>query len=33
MTIGKLTGLAMIVAGIVLYSYADQEGRDESDAI
>lgn len=29
MTIGKLTGLAMIVAGIVLYSYADQEKADE----
>ena len=29
MTAGKLTGLAMIVAGIVLYSYADQEKADE----
>ena len=33
MTAGKLIGLAMIVAGIVHYSYADQEDRDESDAI
>ena len=29
MTIGKLAGLLMIVAGIVLYAYADQEGADE----